>query len=461
MSNRKLLLADDSVTIQKVVNLTFADEGIDVVTVGDGDTAMARLREERPDIVLADVHMPGANGYQICEALRASDDTRNIPVILLVGSFEPFDEIEASRVGANAFLTKPFQSIRQLVTQVTDLISTVTPEPEPDPDVVTSGEFEIPMIQKSERTDDIESLYQQSVTGDLGSRTPAPAAVEFGDQGMDDEMIETSFAALEEEPETLDLGPSEPRSEASPVSVLGEPEPVPLHEPEYTPPSEYSAPSQTEPSVWEPEQPPQTWEAQEPHGFESVEPSTREPEIPRTFEPEQTSSWEPEPPRTYEPEQPSSLQGQTPATYEPEPRSSESFESQPSAEDRFSATFGTELHDEAQTEAKTIAFQQQADTEEFKASAAGLNVVPEEPRSFIGEETVSFERSGFEMPGQNPRFEEVELLDLPPVGSNETVELTTIERADLMGSNKQVVSLSPELLETIVQKVVERLSQKY
>ena len=83
MSKRKLLLADDSITIQKVVNLTFADEGIDVVTVGDGDAALAHLASEIPDILLADVNMPGPTGYEICEQLRANEATRGVPVILL------------------------------------------------------------------------------------------------------------------------------------------------------------------------------------------------------------------------------------------------------------------------------------------------------------------------------------------------------------------------------------------
>lgn len=457
MAKRKLLLADDSVTIQKVVNLTFADEGIDVITVGDGDSAMARLREERPDIVLADVNMPGANGYQICEALRTSDETRNIPVILLVGSFEPFDQIEASRVGANAFLTKPFQSIRQLVTEVTDLIGTAAPEPEPEPDVVTSGEFEIPMIQKTERSDDIESLYQQSVTGDFSS--PAPAAVDYGDQGMDDEMIETSFAGLEEEPETLGYVPPEAAEAATLAGSSSDQRSEPRPEPEYAPPTEYSAPSQMETRVFEPEQPQNAWETQAARSFEPEQPSTWQSE-PRSFEPEQPSTWEPEP-KSLEPEQPPTWEPEPPRTYEPEPMQAASFQDQPVAEDRFSATFGTELRDETQTEAKTIAFHQQAETEEFTASSAGLDVGQEEPLGFMGEETVSFERSAFEPPDQKRILQEVELLELPPVGSNETLELTTVERADLMGSNKQVMSLSPELMEIIVQKVVERLSQKY
>jgi CheY-like chemotaxis protein len=123
VSKRKLLLADDSVTIQKVVNLTFADEGIEVVTTGDGNTAMEKFREIKPDLVMADVNMPGLNGYQICEQIKLDDATRATPVILLVGSFEPFDEERARAVGANDYLTKPFQSIRQLVSKVTELLA--------------------------------------------------------------------------------------------------------------------------------------------------------------------------------------------------------------------------------------------------------------------------------------------------------------------------------------------------
>ncbi|HXG86429.1 MAG TPA: response regulator [Pyrinomonadaceae bacterium] len=122
MSKRKLLLADDSITIQKVVNLTFADEGIDVTAVGDGNAAMEKFVESMPDLVMVDVNMPGFDGYRICEMIKQDDETKHIPVILLVGSFEPFDEEEAHRVGADDYLTKPFQSIRQLVGKVTALL---------------------------------------------------------------------------------------------------------------------------------------------------------------------------------------------------------------------------------------------------------------------------------------------------------------------------------------------------
>ena len=122
VAGRKLLLADDSITIQKVVDLTFADEGMQVTTVGNGRLALQKLEELSPDIVLVDIHMPGMSGYEVCEHIKGDERFRHIPVMLLVGSFEPFDEAEARRVGADDYLTKPFQSIRQLVNKVGALL---------------------------------------------------------------------------------------------------------------------------------------------------------------------------------------------------------------------------------------------------------------------------------------------------------------------------------------------------
>lgn len=123
LAGRKLLLADDSATIQKVIDLTFADEGVRVVTVGNGRDAIDQLLEVVPDIVLADVFMPSPNGYEVCEYVKTNEKLKHIPVMLLVGSFEPFDEAEARRVGADDILTKPFQSIRRLIDRVGALVS--------------------------------------------------------------------------------------------------------------------------------------------------------------------------------------------------------------------------------------------------------------------------------------------------------------------------------------------------
>jgi CheY-like chemotaxis protein len=118
IAGRKLLLADDSIAIQKVIDLTFTDEGMEVTTVGDGQDALEKLNQCRPDVVLADVFMPSVNGYALCRYIKENKRFQDVPVMLLVGSFEPFDEAEAKRAGADDIVTKPFQSIRDLVNRV-------------------------------------------------------------------------------------------------------------------------------------------------------------------------------------------------------------------------------------------------------------------------------------------------------------------------------------------------------
>jgi CheY-like chemotaxis protein len=130
LAGRKLLLADDSVTIQKVIDLTFADEGVKVVTFSNGQDAIDHLEEIAPDIVLADVFMPNKTGYEVCEYVKNHEKLKRTPVMLLVGSFEPFDEAEARRVGANDILTKPFQSIRRLIDRVGALVNNPPAEKE-------------------------------------------------------------------------------------------------------------------------------------------------------------------------------------------------------------------------------------------------------------------------------------------------------------------------------------------
>src|SRR5258707_93248 len=138
------------------------------MAVGDGDTAMERFYEFRPDIVLADVNMPGLNGYAVCERLRQNDDTVNIPVVLLVGSFEPFDENEARRVGANDWITKPFQSIRQLVAKVSGLLDAPAEIATTEPAAISESHESVPVVEAPSRFDaaeneDIDSLYRQSI----------------------------------------------------------------------------------------------------------------------------------------------------------------------------------------------------------------------------------------------------------------------------------------------------------
>ena len=119
---KTILLADDSVTIQKVVGISFANEDVVLLTVDNGDDAVSRAREARPDLVLADVMMPGRDGYEVCETLKADPELRHVPVLLLSGTFEPYDEERAERVGADGHITKPFEA-QALVDQVNALLA--------------------------------------------------------------------------------------------------------------------------------------------------------------------------------------------------------------------------------------------------------------------------------------------------------------------------------------------------
>jgi CheY-like chemotaxis protein len=117
----KLLLADDSVTIQRVVELTFSGEDVQVVSVGDGEQAIARIPIELPDIVLADIGMPKRSGYDVAAFVKGRSDLSHIPVLLLAGAFEPVDENRAQQVHSDGVLVKPFEP-QQVISRVRDLI---------------------------------------------------------------------------------------------------------------------------------------------------------------------------------------------------------------------------------------------------------------------------------------------------------------------------------------------------
>ena len=104
---KKLLLADDSITIQKVVELTFPSDEFEVVTAGNGRLAVDKALAFLPDIVLCDVIMPQLDGYQVCEALRASPQLSKVPILLLNGAFEPYDAERARAVGARVGVKNP------------------------------------------------------------------------------------------------------------------------------------------------------------------------------------------------------------------------------------------------------------------------------------------------------------------------------------------------------------------
>src|SRR5262245_34143940 len=117
----KLLLADDSVTIQRVIELTFADEDVHVTAVGDGQLAIDRLDVDPPDIILADVDMPKRDGYEVAAYVKSRPKLAHIPVVLLTGAFEPIDQARAAAAGSSDVLAKPFEP-QMVINRVKELL---------------------------------------------------------------------------------------------------------------------------------------------------------------------------------------------------------------------------------------------------------------------------------------------------------------------------------------------------
>ena len=236
-----LLLADDSVVIQKLVGLSFANEDVEVITTDNGDDALARAREVRPDLVLADVVMPGKSGYEVCEAVKADADLRHIPVLLLTGSFEAFDEDRARQVGSDGHLAKPFET-QDLVDRVMGLLSqapAATPSPtrtpERDDAVVADSASVTPVTQTAASGDGAYEFFDDDTSEDtavpgVGAATPPPLASTNPDDAFDFGLDLYPIAATDPnagEQDTLDpnfeLGSNAPGDVTVAIVPEGEP----------------------------------------------------------------------------------------------------------------------------------------------------------------------------------------------------------------------------------------------
>ncbi|MDA8238827.1 MAG: response regulator [Nitrospiraceae bacterium] len=124
---QRLLLADDSITIQKVVELVLAEEDFEIKAVSNGEEALNAIESFNPDIVLADIEMPKMNGYQLCEKIKQDPKTASVPVILLAGAFEPIDGELARQVGADDSVIKPFES-QELISKINAALTMASAE---------------------------------------------------------------------------------------------------------------------------------------------------------------------------------------------------------------------------------------------------------------------------------------------------------------------------------------------
>jgi len=178
----KILLADDSVTVQKVIELTFHDEGMEVIAVGDGQQAIDCLARERPDIVLADVSMPERDGYAVAAHIKATPSLAHIPVVLMTGAFEQIDDARARDVGCNGVLNKPFepQMVIALVRQLLAGEAHAPAEPPPAPAAVAGGfPFDAGVTPAPARTlDDYFDRLDEALAARVSAPPPPPQALE-------------------------------------------------------------------------------------------------------------------------------------------------------------------------------------------------------------------------------------------------------------------------------------------
>lgn len=174
---RKILLADDSVTIRKVVELSFMEEEYELAAVGDGRAALEKLEESAPDLVIADVHMGEVGGFEVCKESKKRYPA--VPVLMLVGTFEPFDPSDIEKHGADAFLKKPFDS-QDLLNEVGRLVqdeapvtelhdSSPTPEEsaEEDPPVAPAALERVVDTEVLEVTPDVTPAAKLGAKGEL------------------------------------------------------------------------------------------------------------------------------------------------------------------------------------------------------------------------------------------------------------------------------------------------------
>ena len=125
---KRILLADDSVTAQNMGRKILSDAGYEVLTVNNGSAALKRIAEQKPEIIILDVYMPGYSGLEVCQRLKEAQETAAIPVLLTVGKLEPFKAEEAKRVHADAFIIKPFEAT-ELLTVLAKLEDKIAPQP--------------------------------------------------------------------------------------------------------------------------------------------------------------------------------------------------------------------------------------------------------------------------------------------------------------------------------------------
>jgi DNA-binding response OmpR family regulator len=117
----KILIADDEPNIVVSLEFLMKREGYTVSIARDGTTALAAVREQRPDLVLLDVMMPGMDGFEVCAAVRADEQLAGVKILMLTAKGRDTDTAKGVALGADAYMTKPFAT-RELAAKVRELL---------------------------------------------------------------------------------------------------------------------------------------------------------------------------------------------------------------------------------------------------------------------------------------------------------------------------------------------------
>jgi CheY-like chemotaxis protein len=226
----KLLLADDSITIQKVVELILAEEDFEIRATGNGEEALAAIPSFRPDVILADIEMPKMNGYQLCEKIKRDPATSSIPVILLTGAFEPVDEELTKQVGADDVLTKPFES-QELISKINAALTVSGMAVEAEAEAITEAEpfAEAEAVAETE----VFGIEAAPVEEDLWAMEEIPEAaeaepwsLEIGSGAGTEELIDIAEEAEVESALAIEAEPAveETRAKEAPAGKVAVPE---------------------------------------------------------------------------------------------------------------------------------------------------------------------------------------------------------------------------------------------
>src|SRR5687767_9066568 len=170
---RTLLLADDNVTVQRVIALTFAHEPVRVVTASDGHQAMDRVVVERPDIVLAGTTLPQVNGYELARFMKSRAELKNVPVLLLSGAFETIDEAQLKSSGANGVIEKPVEPTT-VISRVKELLGIKS---EGDTAALAAGRLVTPAGPTPDTRPPFHPTTQTTRGGDPGPLPTVPRVV--------------------------------------------------------------------------------------------------------------------------------------------------------------------------------------------------------------------------------------------------------------------------------------------